>query len=138
MRQKLNMRKIKITEELNGSLAESDVSTETELREILLNLLQEEPKIVILELTDHAIFDLGIGLPYGFVEFYRDWKGPYLMAVSNTFPEALTSDDVIVFNAGTPTPISRRFCLPYEQVVDIVTYFFQNGDLPNYVKWEEI
>jgi hypothetical protein len=61
---------------------------------------------------------------------------PYLMAVAD---DAVDNSGFVEFQAGgTPTPISRRFCLPIERVEKVVTDFFAQGSKSEAVTWEEI
>jgi immunity protein Imm1 of predicted polymorphic toxin system len=60
----------------------------------------------------------------------------YLMAVSR---DAVDDGDVVEFLAGnTPSPISKRFCMPIKDVLDIIRVFLSRGDKSAGVDWEEI
>ena len=64
------MSKLRIYESNNDQI-ECQVSDEKDLRDLLCNLVQEESRVVILELEDGSIFTLGVGLPYGFVQYSK-------------------------------------------------------------------
>jgi hypothetical protein len=86
-----------------------------------------------------GIFTLGVGQPYGFVQYSVTGVSPYLVALANGGAEGKGLDDEIEFDAnGTPTPIPKRLCLPFDRVIDIIIHFFINREIPQFVKWEEI
>ena len=132
------MSKIKIVDSDHTQI-ELDISEEHNLRDLLYNLLKQEPRVVIIEISNIGIFTLGVGLPYGCVQYSKDWEPPYLMALNSATSLETSSDDELEFDSGgTPTPIPLRQCLPFDQVVGIVIYCFKNKELPQYIKWEEI
>ena len=114
-------------------------TTEDGLKEILSNLVKPIARIVILEIADEGNFTLGIGLPYGYIEFSKDGQPPYLAAVNETHLYSPDSYKEIEFDAnGTPTPLLFKNCFLYEQIIEIIIYFFNNNTLPQFVKWENI
>lgn len=132
------MDKLRINESDNNQI-DCQVSDEKGLRDLLYNLVKEESRVVILEIEDGSIFTLGVGLPYGFVQYSKSGRPPYLVASDKGISEVIDSDDEIEFDAnGTPTPIPKRLCLPYERIVAIITHFFKSHELPRYVEWEEM
>jgi hypothetical protein len=125
--------------ESNNDQIEYDISKEKELRDLLYNLVKQESRVVILEIPNVGIFTLGIGLPYGFVQFSKTGEPPYLVASVDGSTEGTDLDNEIEFDAnGTPTPIPKRLCMPYDRVVDIIIHFFINRETPQFIKWEEI
>ena len=47
-------------------------------------------------------------------------------------------DEDFEFNVGgTATPISLRYCIPMEKVIDLVKHFSLNGAFPDGIEWEE-
>jgi len=125
--------------ESNNDQIDYDISKEKGLRDLLYNLVQQEPRVVILEIPNVGIFTLGVGEPYGFVQFSKTGEPPYLVASVNRSTEGTNLDDEIEFDAnGTPTPIPKRLCMPYDWVVDIIIHFFINREPPQFVTWEEI
>lgn len=87
---------------------------------------------------DHVgTFTLGVGLQYGFVQFTKDGEPPYFVAVADK--EEFTQIDEIEFDfGGTPTPIPINLYIPYEKVIEIMVYFFNNGEMPSFIKWVKI
>ncbi len=114
-----------------------NISSEKELKDLLYKILSKEPSVFIIDIPNNGIFTLGIGRPYGFIQYSRSDEPPYLIALNETFLENYT-DDIEFDSGGTPTPISIRQCLPYDQVVDILVYCFNHQKLPDNVIWEEI
>jgi hypothetical protein len=61
---------------------------------------------------------------------------PYLVAIS---PSATSSEvDMEFLMGGTPTPISRRNCLPLGLVEEIAATFVETGKRMLDVDWEEV
>jgi hypothetical protein len=118
------MSTFRITESNNHQL-EYEVSEVKELRDLFYNLVKQESRVVILEIPDVGIFTLGVGLSYGFVQFSKSGEPPYLVASDDENAELIESDDEVEFDAnGTPTPIPKRLCLPYDRIVDIIVHFY--------------
>jgi len=80
---------------------------------------------------------VGIGGTSGCVQYSRsDGNSPYLVAVAAN-PTAEEGD--IEFLCGnTPTPVSKRYILPFEKVKEIASYFLETGARSAKVRWEEI
>lgn len=123
----------------NSNQAELTVSNEKELSNILNNLSNQEAQVVIAEFSNMGVFTIGIGMPYGFVKYSQGDEPPYLVALAdkNTL-KSNPNDEVEFITGGTPTPIEKAYCLALEQVVEIMTHYFQNKELPQFVKWQEI
>ncbi|MBX3405076.1 MAG: hypothetical protein KF699_16835 [Phycisphaeraceae bacterium] len=61
---------------------------------------------------------------------------PYWMAVGD---DTVDAHDYIEFAAGgTPTPVSRRYCLPLKTVLIIAMEFMNDGGMSRVVQWEQI
>lgn len=133
-----SMNTIRITES-NDDQIEYEVSDEKELRDLLYKLVKQESRVIILEIPNFGIFTLGVGRPYGFVQYSKFGEPPYLVASANGNAELIDLDDEVEFYAnGTPTPIPKQLCLPYERIVDIIIHFYISHDLARFVRWEEI
>jgi hypothetical protein len=65
-----------------------------------------------------------------------DGKPPYMMALGDP---AGDPDAYIEFlTGGTPTPLSRRFCMPVAKAREIIVNFLQDGQRSTMAEWEEI
>jgi Immunity protein Imm1 len=60
---------------------------------------------------------------------------PYLMARQ---PESNPNGHIEFLIGGTGTPVPRRFCMPYDVVVQVATHFLLTGERSSTVSWEEI
>ncbi len=80
---------------------------------------------------------IGIGGTVGCVQYSRsDGDLPYLMAVAS---KPTSEEGHIEFLAGnTPTPVSMRYILPFEEVKEIASYFRETSARSAKVLWEEI
>jgi hypothetical protein len=118
---------------LNGTGIDSTVG----LTNLFESLKTREP--FLFELRGNNGFSLTIGFAgdRGCVQHAPcDGSPPYLMAVAE---EVADDDQFIEFLAGdTPTPISRRFCLPIARVEEIAVTFLARGGRSESVAWEEI
>ena len=113
------------------------ISSENDLKHYLLKKAANENSIILLESQTSGTLTIGVGDPYGFVEFINKTDPPYLIAVMGTTDTEI--DTFVEFDSGgTPTPIPKFACLPMELVVSIAIYFFNNGELPKNVNWQEI
>jgi len=117
---------------------EVHLTGEAELRETLRDFLKYGNNVVLLEFPGYGILTIGIGTPYGFVEYMDDnGSPPYLVAavdMKNQEKDAFVEFD----SGGTPTPIALENCLPFERVVDIAEYFLMNKKLPEDTNWIEV
>lgn len=108
-----------------------------EFDETVEKLRNREP--FFFELTGENDYQLlvGFGNVIGCVQHSRtDGGGLFLVAVA---PGARKASDYFEFLAGgTPTPISKRYCMPWEQVRQIVAYFLETGERSSDISWEAI
>ena len=80
---------------------------------------------------------LGLGASEGCVQFSStEGDPPYLMAVADNAEAAI--GDVEFLMGDTVTPVSRRYCLPYDVVADIAVVFVDTGNPKSDVHWEAI
>jgi hypothetical protein len=130
------MTKFKIISYLHQN--EINFTGEAELREILGDFLKYGNNVVLLESPGYGTLTIGIGTPYGFVEYMDDdGSPPYFVATTDI--ENQGEDAFIEFDSGgTPTPILLRNCLPFERVVDIAEHFIRNKKLPENANWMEV
>lgn len=132
------MSRIKITD-TDHSQVEINVSKKEELSDLLNNSLREQARVVIIELPDMGFFTLGIGMPYGFIQFSKDNEPPYLVALDDESTLDINPNDEVEFDSGgTITPIPKGLCLRFERVVEIIAYCFSYRKLPRWVTWKEI
>ena len=123
--------------ESDGQKSELMISTVKDFSDILYKLQRKGSRVVIIELPQMGSFTVGIGSPYGFVQFSKNGEPPYLVA-SDNYDETKETDDIEFDSGGTPTPISKNLCIPYKKVVDILVYFFDNKEMPGFIKWVKI
>jgi hypothetical protein len=99
-------------------------------------------KPFLFELQSENGFTLTIGLAQDCASVQyssSDGLPPYLMALASDTSETGNEDACVEFLAGnTPTPIPRRFCLPIQQVEEIVKGFLIGGVRSEAICWEEI
>ena len=118
---------------MNGMLLE----TAEEVTRAFRSLAGRKP--FLFELRGEYGFMLTVGFAdnQGSVQYSPSSGMPtYMMAIADS---AENEGEFIEFLAGnTPTPISRRYCLPIKQVETIVLDFLASGAKSEAVPWEEI
>ncbi len=113
------------------------IKTEEDLKNELQSTFNREGnRAIILQSPKSGELLIGVGNQYGFVEYSTNSKElPYLIATDR---DNIKPDDFYEFDSGgTPTPIPSDKCLPYDLVIEIAIFFFQNQKIPNNIKWEK-
>ncbi len=117
---------------------EFKIINEQELEDFLKSQLKFGNHVVLLESPSSGNLTVGVGTPYGFVEFMdKSGEPPYLIASKN-IPNNDNDFYVEFDSGGTSTPIPANKCLPFDNVIEIAKYFMVNNELPNYVNWIEV
>jgi hypothetical protein len=113
------------------------VRNREELFELLDSLRNRAPFVGELVGDNGYKLLLGIGPEVGSVQHSpSDGDVPYLMAVA---VDDHCKDEYVEFLCGdTPSPISKRYCLPFESVKEIAAHFLETGERSPAVRWEEI
>ena len=117
---------------MNGS----KIKNRIELEEVLEKLRNRDP--FFFELVGENGYQLLVGLgELGCAQYRRDdGAGLYQVAVA---PAAHDVDGYLEFLAGgTSTPVSKRYCMPLEQVKQIIFYFLETGGCSPDFSWEVI
>jgi Immunity protein Imm1 len=106
------------------------------LLQILRSMRRRSPFICKLVGENGYFLYVGIG-EVGFAHYLAlDGRPPHLIALS---PTSEPEDSEIEFMmGGTPTPISTRYCLPFDHVLRIAGYFLETGRTYPGVSWEEV
>ena len=109
----------------------------SDIRHFLRSLEKRPPFLFELENEAGATLTVGLAGTVGCVQFTPvRGKPPYQMAFTE---ECVEAETFLEFLAGnTPTPISRRYCVPIKQVEDIILEFVKNGLPSPHTSWEEI
>lgn len=92
----------------------------------------------VCELVGENGFQLHVGIGHnGHAQYSRrDGEPPYLMAVA-PHPEQEDEDTEFLLG-GTPTPISNRYCMPFDAVREIAAHFLETGRTHPAFAWESI
>jgi hypothetical protein len=110
--------------------------TSSEAIRLLRSLRTRDPFFCSFE-TNAGTLLVGVGPDVGCVQFTPKAGGPpYLMAVNDSIG---SSDEYVEFlSGGTPSPVPRRYSLPWPLLERIVTDVLDRGAIPNDAVWEEI
>jgi hypothetical protein len=117
---------------LNGTA----IHDKSRLFQLLQGMRNRSP--FICKLVGENGYNLLVGIgKFGFVQHSAcNGDPPYLVAVSpNTEPE---DGEFEFMCGGTPTPISMRNCLPFDDVLQIAGYFQETGRTYPGVAWERV
>ena len=124
-------------QELSNPMNGLRIKSKIELDEALEKLGNREPFFFELVGDNGYKLLVGLGKEIGCVQHSRtDGDTPYLMAVAPGEQDA--KNYVEFLTANTPTPESKRYCLPIELLRQIAAYFLETGDRGPDVSWEEI
>jgi hypothetical protein len=116
---------------LNGTV----IRDSERLLQILEGLRGRRP--FVCELVGNNGFELTVGIgAHGFAQYgRRDFSAGFMIAIA---PGKELEEGDIEFLAGrTPTPISKRYCMPFESVCDIARHFLEAGSPHPAFLWEE-
>jgi hypothetical protein len=117
--------------QLNGTI----VQRREQLPQILDGLLNRPP--FVCELVGENGFHLHVGVGrLGHAQYSRpDGEPPYLLAVAAR--PGRRHEHIEFLLGGTPTPISKRYCMLFASVREIAAHFLETGRThPGFV-WEE-
>ena len=79
---------------------------------------------------------IGFGEQSGCVQYSSiEGEPPYLMALSNNVEQEGFVDFLM---GNTPTPISKRYCIEVEKVLEVASHFFKTGAPYPLIGWEEV
>lgn len=136
-------------QEAPNPLNAAKIESAEELIKILEQLRARDAFIFELEQNNGHKLTVGLGDNIGFVQHSRsNGVPPYFLALApdgkrcdaGSTPDQTDHEehDVEFVCGNTPTPVPRRYCLPYEMVKQIAIYFLNTGDPSLTVSWDEI
>jgi hypothetical protein len=117
---------------------ETFIGAADKLERELTSLIKGQPIVVELFAPNGDLLNLGIGGQVGYAAFAtqdmaREGRPPMR-------PVGTVGEDVpewVEFEMGdTPTPIGRRYLVRASELISIVTYFFETGELHPEFTWE--
>jgi len=115
------------------------IKDQARLVRLLEGARKREPFFFELETENGYKLLVGIGQSIGCVQFSpKNGDPPYLMAVGNDGADECSEDYQHFLSGGTATPVSRRFCLPFDTLRRIAVYFMETGERYPTVSWEQI
>lgn len=94
------------------------------------------PFFCSLTLDDGQELLIGVGRLGCVQHSFANGSPPYLMAAAE--PSEATGEFVEFLTAGTPSPVPRQYCMPWQMVREVVAYFMDHGLRSPNVAWEEI
>ena len=117
---------------LNGTV----IRNGEQLFQILDGLRNRPP--FICELVNENGFELVIGIgTNGFAQYGRS-RGlpPYMVALAPGSEQEQGETEFLA--GGTPSPISNRYCMPFDSVRKIAGHFLETGQRHPTFSWEEV
>ena len=113
-----------------------DIEEESKLKEILDTFTEWDDPSVRLIKPDKARLDLTVSKPYGLVQYMQpSLEQPSLVAKGEDADSEATHE--FIYN-GEPNPVPLRYCVTLEKMKEIALSYFNSGELPDSVEWEEI
>ena len=124
-------------QQVSSSVNGIRIEKQGDLLRLFESLVNREPFFCEL-VGDNGYKQLvGVGGRIGCVQYSaNNGAPPYLMAVAE---DGVNGQPYVEFLIGnTPTPVSTRYCIPFEKIRQITVYFLQTGERDPSVSWEEI
>jgi hypothetical protein len=117
------------------------IDNSDQLLKLLTSLRNRAPFFVELLGENGYALLVGIGPVTGRIQ-YSPGNGtlPYLMAVGDSAiqnPSTKDQDYVEFLTSDAPTPVSKRYCLPFDVVQQGAAYFLETGNRIPTLMWEE-
>lgn len=110
--------------------------TSSDAIRLLRSLRTRDPFFCSFEMSAGTLL-VGVSQDMGCVQFTSKAGGPpYLMAMNDSIESG--DEHVEFLSGGTPSPVPRRYSLPWPLLERIVTAFLDQGAIPSDVAWEEI
>jgi hypothetical protein len=107
------------------------------LLKVLDGLRSREPFLCELVGENGYKLLLGVARTIGCAQYSpSDGSTPYLMAVATS--EQDSNEDMEFLCGDTPSPVARRYCVPFETAKQIAGHFIETGNRWPGVSWEEI
>jgi len=122
-------------EDEKNPLSGTDVDNSRTLLDILESAKKRMPFFCELVGETGTIL-IGVGEPGCVQNTSSDGDPPYLMAVSPA--GEYREGDFEFLAGGTATPVSSRYCLPFDLIKKLAVEFQQSGFRSSAVEWEEI
>ena len=108
-----------------------------EFQNVLENVRDRLPFIAELIGDNGFKLTFVLGTTEGCVQFCSvELEPPYLMAINSNLRDSEGEAEFLM--GGTLTPVSKRYCLPYDAFAEIVAEFVQTGERRRNVIWEEL
>jgi hypothetical protein len=110
------------------------VGTITDLHTLFANSSDRRPFFFTLRNADIEL-TIGFGPEAGCIQ-HGDANGapPYRMALNPQGEEGFVEFLV----GGTATPVSKRYCLQIDFILELAAHFIESGQRSTLVEWEEI
>lgn len=130
------MDKTKVTIEIGNHSTTETVEEVEELEAVLRHVHEQRSTFVDIVIPAYRnMLMVGVDELCGCIMFMdKSEDSLYHMVLGD--PDA-PDEDFEFYVGGTATPISLRYCIPMEKVIDLVKHFFLHGEFPDGIEWEE-
>ena len=128
--------KTELTTEIGNHSTSETVENVEELEAALRHAHEQKSAVVDIVIPAYRNkLMIGVDEFHGCIMFVdKSGDSPYNMILED--PDA--PDEDFEFDVGgTATPISLRYCIPIEKVIDLVIHFFLYGRFPEGIEWEK-
>lgn len=130
------MDKTELTIEIGNQSTIETVAIVEELEAILRHAHVQRSAVVDIVIPAYRnMLVVGVDEVYGFIMFMdKSLDPPYNMILEDP---GIPDEDFAFDVGGTATPISLRYCILMEKVIDLAKHFFLHGEFPDGIEWEE-
>jgi hypothetical protein len=113
-----------------------DIGEESKLKELLDEFTEWDDPCMRLIKPDNARLDLAVSKPHALVQYMQPSLEPPTLVARGEDAESEEAHEFI-YN-GEPNPVPMRYCITLERMKEIAVHYFNNGELPGFVEWDEI
>ena len=112
------------------------IATVPQLKAVLADFLDKEPRILELVSSGGNRLQIGIGGRFACAQFIKaDNLPPYLCALTK---DACATADAEFLMGMTPTPVPPEQCLTFDEVSKLTEHFLVTGERDLTVNWVEV
>jgi hypothetical protein len=104
-----------------------------QLVEALHNFAAQKPRVLIFVKRDAPQLFIGLAGELGAVEAYPDPSSGRSWSATPAVP--YSSEDLWITSEGEPSLFDAAAAMPVEDVIEIVAYVAEHGELPDSVAW---
>jgi hypothetical protein len=123
---------------MESRMITSRVELDDTLNQLTGRTEEGEPLIVELISPGGASLGIGLGRPESVLAFKSSSEPPYFQSVGDNSSQTTSNDVVVFYYQGQWTEFPAGALVPNESAREAIRIFFETGERPENVKWEEV